>query len=532
MSYRPQILIQNINYKTADNKSIIKDLTVSFGQHKTAIVGRNGIGKSTLLKLMMGEIKPSSGSIHLSGTLSYFPQNFTPYLEQTVIEILGVAKKLAALYNIEKGSMDSQDFETIGDDWDIQSRVVKQLKLFGLDNIELNRSLFSMSGGEITRLWLAKVFFEESDFVILDEPTNNLDLKSKQMLYEAIQRWNKGLIIVSHDRALLNLMDHIIELTSIGVYCYGGNYDSYIEQKTREQEAVVRQFNDAKKQMKKTDKIIQETKEKHEQRMAKGHRLRDSGSQSKLILDSMKERSGKTSGKLSTKEDRLLKNAKQQLQDAKAKVEVINKIKIELPKTQVPSGKIMVKLENITFTYEGQSVPIINNFSFSMKGPERMAFMGDNGSGKTTLIKLISGILKPNFGEIMVGTKRVHYLDQNISILDSELTVLDNYKKINPDIKETDARFNLANFLFRNVDALKIVSDLSGGERLRAALACVLTSNEPPQLLILDEPTNHLDLESITALESALSCFRGALIVISHDRVFIEKIGVMRIVEL
>jgi len=246
----------------------------------------------------------------------------------------------------------------------------------------------------------------------------------------------------------------------------------------------------------------------------------------------MKERSGKTSGKLSTKEERLLKNAERQLQEAKEKIEVINQIKIELPKTYVPSRKMVAKLENVTFMYEGQNRSIINNYSLIVSGPERIALMGDNGSGKTTLVKLIQGILKPCNGKINVGVSQISYLDQNISILNPALTILDNYKKLNPDIKETNARFNLADFLFRNVDVLKRVSDLSSGEKLRVALACVLTSNEPPQLLILDEPTNHLDLESTAALESALSCYQGALIVISHDTQFIKNVGVSRTINL
>ena len=532
MLHRPQILIQQLNYSTNDNKSIFNDLMLSFVQKKTAIAGRNGIGKSTLLKIIVGNLQPVSGNINLSGTISYCPQNLSSHLNKTVSEALGVTEKLAALERIEQGSVDTQDFEIASEDWDLKSQLENQLRLFKLADIELNRQLSSISGGELTRLYLAKVFFENSDFIILDEPTNNLDLTSKQLLYEAIKRWNKGLIVVSHDRYLLGLMEQIIELTSIGAKVYGGNYEHYIEQKALAYTAISRQLNDAKKQINKTKETIQASREKHEQREAKGNRTRKSGGQSKLILDSMKERSDKTKGKLSTKEERLLKDAKIQMQEAKKKIEIINQIKIDLPKTYVPSHKMIATLEKVTFIYEEQTKPIVNNFSLVISGHERIALLGNNGSGKTTLVKLIQGILKPFQGEINIGASRVSYLDQNTSILNPELTILENYKQHNPEIKETDARFNLADFLFRNIDALKKVSNLSGGEKLRAALACVLTSAHPPQLLILDEPTNHLDLESITALESALSCYQGALIIISHDMQFIENVGVVRMIDL
>jgi ATPase subunit of ABC transporter with duplicated ATPase domains len=532
MSYQPQIILQNVNYTTLDAKTIIKDLTLSFGLQKTAVVGRNGVGKSTLLKLIIDQLKPSSGYITVTGSLAFCPQNFTEYLNLTISEVLGVANKIKALDKVMNGSVDPADFDIIGDDWDLKSRIVAQLKNFGLVDMDFSRRLSSMSGGEITRLWLAKVFFTNSDFIILDEPTNNLDLSSKQLLYDVIKHWHKGLIVVSHDRNLLDLMEQIVELTVNGAQMYGGNYSAYIIQKEQMQTAVARQLSDAKKQLKKTKKAMQKTREKHDQRVAHGNRSRNSGGQAKLILDKMKESSGKTSGKLAIKEIRLQKQVEQQLQDAKAKTESAHKIKIELPKTYVPTGKLIAKLENISFSYPGQSQPVVIDFNLSIVGAERLALLGDNGSGKTTLIKLMQNILTPCSGEITLGTDRISYLDQNASILNSNLTVLDNYKRLNADINETQARFNLADFLFRGTDSLKLVADLSGGERLRAALACVLTATKPPQLLILDEPTNHLDLVSIAALESALNCYQGALIIISHDMQFIENIGVSKKINL
>ena len=223
----------------------------------------------------------------------------------------------------------------------------------------------------------------------------------------------------------------------------------------------------------------------------------------------------------------MTKDAEERLKQAKAQVEITNEIYIDLPKTAVPTTKMILRMEDVSFSYA--NTPIIKDFSLTMKGPERLALVGSNGSGKTTLVRLIRGVLEPDSGSIEVGAAGVRYLDQRVDCLNLDESILENYRRLNPGVKETEAHLNLAHFLFRNKDALKFVRDLSGGEKLRAALACVLTSDRPPQLLILDEPTNHLDLVSMAALESALRCYQGAMIIISHDQCFLEDVGVERV---
>ena len=527
-----QIIIQRLTFTTSDGNAIFSDLSLAFSNEKTAIVGKNGIGKSTLLKLITGMLQPTSCSIKVTGLLGFCPQNFTPYFKQTIAEIFEVKDKLIALENISNGSTKIEDFETLDEDWSVSENITTQLNRFGFNNLSLDRQLQDLSGGEITRVWLAKLFYDKPDMILLDEPTNNLDAQGKQWLYQAISEWNKGLIIISHDRQLLELMDQILELSPLGAKIYGGNYTAYVAQHEIEQKAKIRQLQDAKKALHKTKQAIQQTQEKLAQRARKGKSARKTGSQSKLILDSMEERSGKTQGKLSIREKRLLDAATEDLSTAKENIAIENQIKIELPKTNVPTHKLIVDMESVSFAYQKNAPLIIKNLNFSMYGPERIAIKGNNGSGKTTLIKLIQGVLQPTSGKIKVGTTRICYADQQVQLLDHHLTILDNYLKLNPDINERDARFNLADFLFRNQEALKMVDCLSGGEKLRALLASVLTSNTPPQLLILDEPTNHLDLESTTALESALQHYQGALLVISHDNIFLQNIGIQKTLQL
>ncbi|MBS0359104.1 MAG: ABC-F family ATP-binding cassette domain-containing protein [Proteobacteria bacterium] len=528
MSFNPQILINHLSYAISTDKPLFNDLSLCFSSEKTGLVGKNGVGKSTLLKLIMGELLPEAGSIQRIAKVAYFSQQLDlNLLQSTIAEVLGVGQKLKAYQRIQNGSVDEHDFALLGEDWDIEERVDSQLKMFGLSHLDFDRSLSSLSGGEKTRLLLAKCFFNNPEIIILDEPTNNLDIESGKLLYSAIEKWTGSLLIVSHDRTLLNLMEQIIELTTLGVNIYGGNYEHYLEEKSIVLSANERQLLDAKKALSKTKSSIQTTQEKHQKRQSQGRKLFLSGSIDKLGAGSKKGRSEKTQSRLSTQSESLLKGSEEKLKEAKSKIELSYHINVEMPKTFVPNGKIVLKIENLTFSYDGK-IPLIENFNLTIQGPERIAFIGNNGSGKTSLVKIIQGELSSFSGEVYRGVQHIKYLDQEASILEPGLSILENFLKLNPDCNEKQAHHYLAQFLFRNTAALKIVKDLSGGEKLRALLACVLMSDTPPQLLILDEPTNHLDFDSIESIESTLKNYQGALIVISHDPRFLENVGVRK----
>lgn len=530
MSHISQVLIHQLSFVLPTGKPLFEQLSFAISKHKTGLVGKNGVGKSTLIKLITSELIPASGSILIEGRIAYVPQNPVIHPGITVASLLGFEEKLQAFQRISEGSIDEHDYAILNEDWYVEERLQQQLQAFGLNHLPYHRPLTLLSGGEITRLLLAKVFFSDADFLLLDEPTNHLDKLAREQLYDAIQKWKGGLIVISHDRALLNLMEEIIELNTLGASCYGGNYDFYAEQKIIEKKARELQLHDAKKLMQKTKKSIQGSREKHEQKQSYGRELRKSGSIDKMAANSKKGRSERTQSKLLIKEERLLNQAETQIQSARDSIEITEEITIDLPATKVPNGKMILDIENFTFSYPNSTVAIINNFNLILQGPERIALTGSNGSGKTTLINLILGALNPLSGRIKIGTEYVSYLDQKASLLIPELSVLDNFLRLNPDAKEHDAYRSLAPFLFKNVAALKCVKDLSGGERLRALLACVLMSTRPPQLLILDEPTNHLDLQSIESVESALKNYQGAMIVISHDQRFLENVGVERVI--
>lgn len=522
------ILIHHLHY-TVNDKPLFTDLSFALGNEKTGLIGRNGVGKSSLLKIIMGEISPQAGTLQINKPLGYCPQQIQMTPDQTVADFLAIRDRLDALFRIQAGSIDEQDFQLVADDWLIEERTGQQLAEVGLAHLPFNQAIQNLSGGEKTRLQLAKVFLANPNFIILDEPTNNLDQEARQFLYTLIARWNKGLLIVSHDRSLLNLMDQIVELTSLGVNVYGGNYDDYHEQKSVQQEAAQQSLLDAKKTLSTVKQSTQSSREIREKKQSRGRKQFLTGKVDKLTARSRQGRSEKTQKRLVTQADSLIKNATQQLETAKNKIEMTREIHIDLAKTNVPNGKIILDIENLSFAYEDKPF-LIQHFNLQIRGPERIAIMGNNGSGKTTLLKLILNKLTPQQGKILLGTERICYLDQNANSLNGELSVLDNFMQLNADAKITEAHHALAQFLFRNTTALKQVKHLSGGEKLRAELACKLMSTQPPQLLILDEPTNHLDLESIESIESALNHYQGALIIISHDEQFIHNIHIDRFI--
>ncbi len=533
-SSQPHILIHQMSFTLPRGTAVFKNLTYSFyKEQKVGIVGKNGSGKSTLLKLISKELVPTSGSIAISGKVAYVPQEIGQgndiAMMMTVGKFLGVDVKIQALHRILQGNGELKDYDILNEEWDIEEKLRQQLNEFGLAAIPYDRPLSLLSGGEQTRLYLAHAFRAEADFILLDEPTNHLDSGSREMLYQAIQKDSRGFIIVSHDRTLLDLMDTIIEISSLGVRSYGGNYTFYRHQKEVENASADQQVDEAKKSLKKVRQSIQASKEKHEQRQAKGRALRRTGSQAKIILNAMKDRSARTLNVLSKRHQHMAEAAQEKIKSAMECQEIIDIIRISLPKTSVPEAKIILRLNDITFRHSGAIEPLIENFSLILKGSKRIAIKGNNGTGKTTLIKLILGELMPQSGKIELGTQAISYLDQSLQQLNPEWSILDNFLHLNPECKEAQARQALASFLFKNIAAQNLVKDLSGGERLRVMLACVLMSDHPPQLLILDEPTNHLDLHSVAAIESALANYQGSMIVISHDDTFLKNINALQI---
>jgi len=559
---KSNLVCENLSY-FVDDKNLFSNLSLSLGNEKTGLVGSNGVGKTTLLKLIIGELVPKSGVVNLNCKVGYMPQNFVINENQTIAEIFGIDQKIRALEKINSGLGNQQDFDVVGDDWNAVEKVKDCLQKCNLNNLDLSRQVKTLSGGQVTRLFFARLLSDKSDFLILDEPTNNLDAESRLALCEVIKNFDGGILVVSHDRELLSLMDQIMELSPLGLKTYGGNYADYVEQKRIEQETLGQDLIDAQKDLNKARKTVQLSKERYDKRTKMGNKVRHQGGQPKVFLDFKKGRAEVTKSKLEKQTDKQLEDMKDKLIVAKSKLEQKELLDFELEATRVHNTKLVLEISDLVFVYyidqtdpSAWSSPvvrpernellasgvervrtenkdlIISNFNMTLVGPKRIAISGKNGSGKTTLLKLIMGELTPTSGSIKVGVQYCVYLDQNLSILDPNQTIFENFKRLNPDVKETDCRLRLAAFLFAHDDALKLVCNLSGGERMRAALACVLMGDTPPQLILLDEPTNNMDLESIASIERVFKNYKGALIVISHDATFLQNIGVDEKIEL
>ncbi|AHE67032.1 ribosomal protection-like ABC-F family protein [Legionella oakridgensis] len=524
----PQIFLNHLSYSIPGTSVGFQDVSFAFKQRRYGIVGDNGTGKTTLLKLIAQCMLPQHGTVKSTGRIAYCPQQYKPaHPKEQISELLGIADKLQALHRIQQGQISEKDLLLLADNWDIHAKVAQAFATIGLDELDLARPVLSLSGGETTKCLLARVMLTNADFILLDEPTNNLDRLSRKKLSVWIKQAKQGFLIVGHDRHLLDTMDEIIEITPISVNHYGGNYSFYQQQKQIHQGALEQQLQEAKHQIHTTQCSIQRSLEKLEQRRKQGKTLKHQGKIDKLMANSMRGRSERTQSRHATQADKMLQQAKANMAMVRSQIEVKEPIRVNLEATQVPNGKIVLRINALNYAFPGQP-DLFCDFHLLITGPERVAIAGNNGTGKTTLIQLILGHLKDYQGEIHLGVSPVCYLDQQVHFLKSNLSLVENLQICNPDMQIQEAYAALASFNFRNKDAEKTVCHLSGGERLRAGLAIRLLSKIPPQLMILDEPTNHLDIRSIEAIEQMLRRYEGALVVVSHDQAFLNNLGIHR----
>ena len=516
------ITLSSLGYRTPDGRALFAGLDLAFGAERTGLVGRNGVGKTTLIKLMLGELTPTKGGVVRTGRIGVLRQNLQRPPDSSVADLLGVASDLARLARINAGNGDYIDLAEA--DWTLDARLERVLEQVGLAGLDLGRPADSLSGGQATRAALARLLVEAPDLILLDEPTNNLDAGARALVADILRDWRGGAVVVSHDRGLLRAMDRIVELSSLGARVYGGGYDLYAERRADERAAASRDLDTASRRARQVDREVQQARERKDRRDAAGKRFAAKGSEPKMALNAMAERAENTAGRASRLADRHRADAADMLESASANVERLKLLTVDLPSSGLSSGRRVLAFEDVSFAWPGEA-PLIAGLSFDIVGARRLSVTGPNGSGKTTLIRLAIGDLTPTAGAVDRGVATA-LLDQRTAILGDDETVLEAFRRLNPDDSENACRAALARLLFRNDAALRPVAELSGGERLRAALACVLGGASPPGLLILDEPTNHLDLESIAAIEAGLAGYDGALLVVSHDRDFLANIGI------
>ncbi|MFJ8187787.1 ABC-F family ATP-binding cassette domain-containing protein [Streptomyces sp. NPDC096105] len=511
----------SLSFTWPDGTVVLEDLDAAFGPGRTGLVGLNGSGKSTLLKLIAGELTPTDGSVRVSGEVGRLPQTVTLDTALRVDEALGIAGKRAALHAIEAGDVAEEHFETVGDDWDVEERALATLGELGLGHIGLDRTVGEVSGGESVMLRLAALLLSRPDVLLLDEPTNNLDLYARRRLYAAVESWPGVLVVVSHDRELLGLVDQIADLRPGGIAWYGGNLTAYEEALAVEQEAAERMVRVAGADLRKQKRELADAQVKLARRKRYGQKMWDNKREPKVVMGERKRQAQVSAGKHRIMHEEKLAEAKERLDDAVGAVRDDDEIRVDLPFTAVPPGRQVLTLMDLETAY-GARVK-----GLDLRGPERVALIGRNGAGKTTLLRTVAGELPPVSGEAAAHVP-LRFLPQRLDILDPELTVAENVARFAPGATDNRIRARLARFLFRGARADRRAATLSGGERFRAALAALMLAEPAPQLLMLDEPTNNLDMASVRQLTTALESFEGALVVASHDLPFLRSVGITR----
>lgn len=497
------ILLSNVSFSYPESLSpVLTNIQLSLSAHVTGIVGRNGSGKSTFLQLIAGVLHPTSGQV-TSPPVGYLPQQLHIDPHRTVADLMGVGTTWRALSRIEAGSVEPADFEAVGDHWDVEARisalVARAVPSLSLDHI-LDRKVTTLSGGERIRLSLATLQASGAQVLVLDEPTNNLDAEGRAGLATAIAQWPGQVIVASHDGELLAGVDEIVEIYQGNALLYGGNYEAYVTQRDQNNEAALRQVRDAKSVVRaerrdftrvqiETTRNASQNKKKFSS-VSGGPRLSDATAQ-RAAAARRADRVKAAASKVESAREELARVERTIRDDDSIRIPVID------PKTA--RGRILATLH-------------AGSRSITIGGMDRCALTGPNGSGKTTALRQLA----------RSSHARIGYLDQNLDLPDG--TVFDAVSSVAPSRLPHDTHELLAAFLLKGNMVHRDVSSLSGGERFRVALARLLVADPPPELLIFDEPTNNLDVDSVTQFVDALSQYRGAILLVSHDDDLLDRL--------
>jgi ATPase subunit of ABC transporter with duplicated ATPase domains len=527
------LILQNITY-THSNKSLLFsniNLTVNNGE-KIALVGNNGVGKSTLLKLVSGELDFFRGQLKTDGIPYYVPQILGQFDHLTIAQALRVEDKLKALKEILNGQMSEENLELLNDDWTIEEKCADALSYWQLTDLELNRKMETLSGGQKTKVFLAGISIHQPELILLDEPSNHLDVESRELLYQFIRSSLCTIIVVSHDRKLLNLLNTVCELNAHGIKTYGGSYDFYAEQKQLESDALNHDLKSKEKALRKAKEKERETLERQHKLDARGRKKQEKAGVAAIMLNTLRNNAEKSTSKLKDVHAEKLAGISEELTELRKELPDISKIKFGFDHSRLHHGKRLFSASDINFKYNNRFL-WKDNVNLEIVSGERVALTGANGSGKTTLIQLISGSLNPFVGTVKRAEMKLVCVDQDYSLIDNNLTVYEQARKFNDlALQEYEIKIRLNRFLFTKHSWDKSCKALSGGERMRLMLCCLTIEDQSPDIILLDEPTNNLDLQNILILTSAINEYQGTLIVISHDEDFLKEIRVERTIRL
>jgi len=515
------LTLESVSFLLPDGRPLFTDLDLRFDARPTGLVGRNGVGKSVLARILAGQLTPSTGRCLRVGSVCYLPQQVAPAAGASVARVAGAQPVLDALARIESGSVDPADFDAVGERWGLPQALANALEQHGLGHLSPNQPAAELSGGELTRVALLGAWLAQPDFLILDEPTNHLDRRQREALIERLQHWPNGLLVISHDRALLDTMQRTVALTAFGLQDHNGGYHSYAVARDQDRQRAADALDRAKVERRRAEAEARTQRERLDHRQAHANRAGRDANQPRILLGGLKQRSQVSAGKRLHQQAENLASLQQEVREAASRIEHRDPLALFAPLPAAASQRRAVIAEDLVLPFGsagGHALDLV------MTGRQRIGLVGDNGSGKSTLLQVLAGQIAPASGH---GTVQVPfaYLDQRLTAIPAQTSPLQHLLDANPQAREAQVRMQLAQLGLSGDTATMPASQLSGGERLKAALAHALYRDTPAELLLLDEPTNHLDLDAAQALEHALRQYPGALLVVSHDAAFLHAIG-------
>jgi len=527
------LILQNISYIHPNKDLLFDNINLAVNNHdKIALIGNNGSGKSTLLKIIASELQLSGGQLSVDTKPYYVPQIFGQYNHLTVAQALRIENKVNALKEILNGNVTEENYTFLDDDWTIEDRCNNALDYWQLKDLDLSKKMETLSGGQKTKVFLAGIYIHEPELVLLDEPSNHLDISGRQLLYDFIQSTQSTLIAVSHDRKLLNLLNTVCELSKRGITVYGGNYDFYTDQKQIESNALNQELQSKEKALRKAKEKERETLERQQKLDSRGKKKQEKAGVARIMMNTLRNNAENSTSKMKSVHTEKIGSVSQELQELRSSLPDIDKMKFGFDNSALHKGKILFTANDLNFSYDTQPL-WTENLNFKITSGERIALKGKNGSGKTTLIKLILGNIEPQTGTVYRADNKSVYIDQDYSLIDDKLKVYEQAEQFNTSaLQEHEIKIRLNRFLFTKEDWDKSCNALSGGEKMRLMLCCLTINNQSPDIIILDEPTNNLDIQNIEILTRAINEYRGTLIVVSHDETFLEQTNIERTIQL
>lgn len=519
--------LQGVTYTHPNRDLLFADLDLNINKYdKIALTGNNGAGKSTLLKILSGCLQPSQGMVKVEAAPYFVPQIFGQFNDYTIAKALKVEDKLKALVEILNGDLSEMNMTLLNDDWNIEERCKAGLAYWGLEELDLHQKMETLSGGQKTKVFLAGIRIHKPEIVLLDEPTNHLDLFGRSLLHDYISTTRDTLIVVSHDRTLLNLLNTVYELSKGGITIYGGNYDFYAEQKMIASVALAQDLRSREKALRKAKETEKEALERQQKLDARGKKKQEKAGLPTISMNTFKNNAEKSTSRMKGVHAEKVDTLSKELSQLRTSLSDFSKMKIGLDNSGLHNGKVLVTAKGVNFLYRGAML-WKHALDFQITSGERIVIKGLNGSGKTTLIKIILGKLEPLSGTIDQANVKTIYIDQDYSLIDNSLNVYEQAQQYNLGaLHEHDIKTRLNRFLFGRENWDKPCKALSGGEKMRLMLCCMAIADQAPDIIVLDEPTNNLDIQNTEILTAAINAYQGTLLVVSHDEYFLKEIRI------